>query len=118
MSIQIKPEVLVDNDEELVVVEKPKRKYNYSKEKIAEYSRRSYLKNREKIIAKNKAVVTEKYKNDPEFRKRHQELTKAHREREKKLIAFAKQIIKENKTATSLGTDPKFQLAYSTLYDA
>ena len=91
------PQALVDNDESLVESLEPKKKvYTYSKEKKSEYSKKAYRKNREAIIAKNKALIMERYHNDPEYRKKKLEAGLAHRAKQKALIMFAKQIIKEN----------------------
>lgn len=72
---------------------KPKRKYVYSKEKIAEYNKKSYLKNKEKLIANTVEWVKNKYNTDPEYKQKRIEYSREYRKKQKELLEQAKQII-------------------------
>lgn len=88
---------------------KPKKKYTYPKEKVREYSRNYYLKNKEKIVARSTAYLKDKYRTDPEFKERAKGYSKAYRDRQQLLIEEARKIVLANEAR---------QLAYSTLYSS
>lgn len=72
---------------------KPKKKYVYSKEKIAEYNRKSYLKNKEKLVANTAEWVKNKYNTDPEYKQKRIEYSREYRKKQKELLEEAKKII-------------------------
>jgi hypothetical protein len=88
-----------------------KKKYTYPKEKIQEYTRRHYEKNKEKIIARSTAFLKDKYKTDPKYREKQKEYSKAYRDRQQLLMQEARKIVLENEARQK-------QVAYSTLYNA
>jgi len=75
---------------------KPKRKYVYSKEKVAEYNKKSYLKNKEKLIANTTEWVKNKYNTDPEYKQKRIEYSREYRKKQKELLEEAKKIINNN----------------------
>lgn len=88
-----------------------KKKYVYPKEKIQEYTKRYYEKNKEKIVARSTAYLKDKYKNDPTHRERQKKYSKAYRDRQQLLVQEARKIVLENESRQK-------QAAYSTLYNA
>lgn len=95
-------EQLIDNDESLVEVIQPDtqkkvKKTPYTKEQISEFARKSYLKNRDKIIEKNKAYIKAKYHSDPEYRETKLKDALEQRKKDKLYIAYAKAMMKQNK---------------------
>ena len=88
---------------------KPKKKYTYPKEKIREYTRNYYLKNKEKIVARSSAYLKDKYRTDPEFKERAKGYSKAFRDRQKKLVEEARKIV--------LANEAKQKVAYITIYN-
>ena len=88
---------------------KPKKKYTYPKEKIREYTRNYYLKNKEKIVARSTAYLKDKYRTDPEFKERAKGYSKAYRDRQQLLIEEARKIV--------LANEAKQKVAYSTIYN-
>lgn len=96
----------------LEVIDTPqKKKYVYPKEKIQEYTKRYYEKNKEKIVARSTAYLKDKYKNDPTHRERQKKYSKAYRDRQQLLVQEARKIVLENESRQK-------QAAYSTLYNA
>jgi hypothetical protein len=96
----------------LEVIDTPqKKKYVYPKEKVREYTKRHYEKNKEKIIARSTAFLKEKYKTDPKYREKQKEYSKAYRDRQQLLVQEARKIVLENEARQK-------QAAYSTLYNA
>ena len=96
----------------LEVIDTPqKKKYTYPKEKIQEYTKRYYEKNKEKIVARSTAYLKDKYKNDPTHRERQKKYSKAYRDRQQLLVQEARKIVLENESRQK-------QAAYSTLYNA
>jgi hypothetical protein len=88
---------------------KPKKKYTYPKEKIREYTRNYYLKNKEKIVARSTAYLKDKYRTDPEFKERAKGYSKAFRDRQKLLVEEARKIV--------LANEAKQKVAYITIYN-
>lgn len=88
---------------------KPKKKYTYPKEKIREYTRNYYLKNKEKIVARSTAYLKDKYRTDPEFKERAKGYSKAYRNRQQLLIEEARKIV--------LANEAKQKVAYITIYN-
>lgn len=86
-----------------------KKKYTYSKEKIREYTRNYYLKNKEKILKRSTAYLKDRYKTDPVYREKAKGYSQAHRERQRLLIEEARKIV--------LANEAKKLLVYSTLYN-
>jgi len=96
----------------LEVIDTPeKKKYTYPKEKIQEYTKRYYEKNKEKIITRSTAYLKDKYKNDPKHREKQKEYSKAYRDRQQLLVQEARKIVLENEARQK-------QSAYSTIYNA
>ena len=85
------------------------KKYTYPKEKIREYTRNYYLKNKEKIVARSTAYLKDKYRTDPEFKERAKGYSKAYRDRQQLLIQEARKIV--------LANEAKQKVAYSTIYN-
>jgi len=81
----------------LEVIDTPqKKKYTYPKEKIQEYTKRYYQKNKEKIIARSTEYLKNKYKTDEKHRERQKEYSKAFRDRQKLLVEEARKIVLAN----------------------
>lgn len=96
----------------LEVIDTPqKKKYTYPKEKIQEYTKRYYEKNKALIVARSTAYLKDKYKNDPTHRERQKKYSKAYRDRQQLLVQEARKIVLENEARQK-------QAAYSTLYNA
>lgn len=87
-----------------------KKKYTYSKERIKEYTRRYYLKNKEKILKRSTAYLKDRYKTDPVYREKAKGYSQAYRDRQQLLIQEARKIV--------LANEAKKLLAYSTLYSS
>jgi len=104
-----KPQIPKDILEVIDIPEK--KKYTYPKEKIQEYTKRYYEKNKEKIITRSTAYLKDKYKTDPEFRERAKGYSKAFRDRQQLLVQEARKIVLENEARQK-------QAAYGTLYNA
>jgi hypothetical protein len=91
-------------------VDLAKKKYKYSKERIKEYTRRYYLKNKEKILQRSTAYLKDRYKTDPVYREKAKGYSQAYRDRQQLLIQEARKIV--------LANEAKKLLVYSTLYNA
>lgn len=105
-----KPIKTIDIPKEAVdAVDVAKKKYTYSKERIKEYTRRYYLKNKEKILKRSTAYLKDRYKTDPVYREKAKGYSQAHRERQRLLIEEARKIV--------LANEAKKLLAYSTIYN-
>jgi hypothetical protein len=90
-------------------VDVAKKKYTYSKERIKEYTRRYYLKNKEKILKRSTAYLKDRYKTDPVYREKAKGYSQAHRERQRLLIEEARKIV--------LANEAKQKVAYITIYN-
>lgn len=89
----VEPEIIEALDDMSSKVIKPKRKYVYSKEKIAEYNKKSYEKNKEKLLANTTQWIKNKYLTDPEYKQKRIEYSREYRLKQKELLEQAKQII-------------------------
>lgn len=81
-----------------------KKKYTYPKEKIQEYTKRYYSKNKEKIIARSTAYLKDKYTTDPVYRERAKGYSKAFRDRQRLLVQEARKIVLENEARQKQAT--------------
>lgn len=94
----------------LEVIEPKKKKYVYPPEKLKEYTKRYYEKNKEKIVARSTAFLKDKYKTDPTYREKAKGYSKAFRDRQKLLIAEASKIVLANEAREK-------QATYNSIYN-
>jgi hypothetical protein len=95
----------------LEVIDTPKKKkYVYPPEKVREYTKRYYEKNKEKMIARSTAFLKDKYKSDPNYREKAKGYSKAFRERQKLLVEEARKIVLANEAREK-------QATYNSLYN-
>ena len=87
-----------------------KKKYVYPPEKVREYTKRYYEKNKEKMIARSTAFLKDKYKSDPNYREKAKGYSKAFRERQKLLVEQARKIVLANEAREK-------QATYNSLYN-
>jgi hypothetical protein len=95
----------------LEVIDTPKKKkYVYPPEKVREYTKRYYEKNKEKMIARSTAFLKDKYKSDPNYREKAKGYSKAFRERQKLLVEEARKIVLANEAREK-------QATYNSIYN-
>jgi len=73
-----------------------RKKYVYSKEKLAEYEKRYYDKHKDELNAKAREKQKARYLADPEFREKNIQNAREYRKKQKEIINEAKLILEKS----------------------